>query len=189
MTRDEVAKLLAILHVAWPQATVGDAGGQVTAYHLALADVPYPAGEAAVAGWLKTGRFFPAPSELRELAAEALGVAPGIDQAWSEVVGAIRSVGVYGQPRFSHPLIAETVRRIGWRTLCGSENLAADREWFARLYQAQRTRLLREANLEMAWQRLGSLQRGIPVYREARGILPVGASVAVDPPAAWWEDA
>lgn len=187
MTRDEVAKLLAMLHVAWPNAPSADAAAQVRAYHLALADVPYPAGEAAVAAWLKTGRFFPAPAELRELAAQALGVAPAVDQAWAEVATAIRSIGSYGQPRFSHPLIAEVVHRIGWRALCASETPAADREWFGRLYQAYRTRLLREADLAAVAQRIGSRQPA--ALPPERGYRPLGSPVAVQPRPAWWEDA
>lgn len=189
MTRDEVAKLLAILHVAWPNVPSGDAAAQVSAYHLALADVPYVAGEAAVVAWLRTGRFFPAPAELRELAAEALGLAPGVDQAWSEVAAAIRAVGSYGQPRFSHPLIAGVVCRIGWRALCTSENPGADREHFCRLYQAHRSRFLREAHLQQAADRLGvgsDASLNAPAQPLA-GVRPVGALVAVRPPAGWWE--
>jgi hypothetical protein len=140
MTRDEVGKLLAMLHAAWPGAPAGDPGAQVRAFELALSDLPYSAGEQAVATWIRTSRFFPAPAELREMALNVLGVAPSPEDAWAEVVEQMRRVGSYGSPSFSNPVVADAVRRIGWRSLCTSEDLAADRAWFCRTYEVLRRR-------------------------------------------------
>lgn len=38
--------------------------------------------------------------------------------AWSEVMRAIRLVGLYNSVEFSSPVVAGAVRRIGWRKLC-----------------------------------------------------------------------
>jgi hypothetical protein len=136
MTYDDVAKLLAMLHAAWQNAKVADHDAQVRAYEIALHDIPYEAGEQAVRSLIQEAEFFPPPAKIRKAALSILGVIMSPEEAWREVVRQIREVGFYGSPSFSNPLIAETVRHMGWRNLCGSDDLDADRAWFIRVFES-----------------------------------------------------
>ena len=87
-------------------------------------------------------RFYALPDE-----------APPSCLAWMEVHKAVRDVGPYARPAFSHPRIAEVVEMISWRHLCDSEHIAAERDQFLKAYeqisqQASARRLLNPALME-----------------------------------------
>jgi len=94
-------------------------------------------------------RFAPSVGELRGAAAEIQRRAanvPASYQAWQETLEAIRRVGSYHpQPEFSHALVGQTVRALGWTALCRSENMAADRARFIEAYQQLQARAEAEA--------------------------------------------
>ena len=64
--------------------------------------------------------------------------APDADEAWSEVLDAVRSRGwYYGPPSsWSHTAIAETVRTLSWRVLCHAENMTVLHGQFVRAYKS-----------------------------------------------------
>ena len=68
MTYEQTGGILAVLAAAWPHRDAPDAGATATAYHLAWEDLPLRSVERAVKEWMQTGKFFPAPSEIRALA-------------------------------------------------------------------------------------------------------------------------
>ena len=56
-------------------------------------------------------------------------------EAWGEVIQAIQRFGFYRSPVFDDPLIARAVDALGWKYLCSSENVVADRAHFAKVYE------------------------------------------------------
>jgi hypothetical protein len=87
---------------------------------------------------------FPSIAALLGIVAEQLAGAPDVDNAWAEVLTSIRRYGRYGVPRkgggydavtWSHPAIEDVVRSMGWLSLCDSDNIAADRAHFLKLYE------------------------------------------------------
>jgi hypothetical protein len=135
MTEQEIGRILAVLKAAWPDRKV--LGDTLTAYGSALGDLPYEAVDAAVKQWLHTGKFFPAPSELRELAlAGAIGL-PSAEEAWGEVRRAIGEIGMYRVPRWTTWVLDQTVETLGWRSICTTEedNVGTLRAQFRNTYQ------------------------------------------------------
>lgn len=119
MTEQEVGRVLAVLKAAWPERKV--LGDTIAAYLAAWEDLPYAAVDAAAKQWLRTGKFFPAASEIREIAlAGAIGL-PSAEEAWGEVRRAIGEVGMYAIPRWSTAVLARTVETLGWRSICTTE--------------------------------------------------------------------
>ena len=55
-------------------------------------------------------------------------------EAWGIVKSTIIGIGSYGMPNFGNELIDETVKIMGWRNLCMSENDVADRAHFMKIY-------------------------------------------------------
>lgn len=136
MTYRETVAVFALLATAYPKDPVTEE--QMQLYHQFFA--PWPADQvgAAVRAHIATSPYFPRISDIVGRIAEAS--APTADMAWHEVADQIRQVGFYGRPTWSHALIRDTVQRLGWATLCLSEQPDVVRGQFRAFYEAARTR-------------------------------------------------
>lgn len=173
MTDSEVAKIVAVLMVSYPNARwmpsrpgapgEPDLPGTSTAYERMLRDLDYETTNAAVERLLAiTPRFPPGVAEIREavLALTVGETRPG-GSAWGDVVKAIRRYGYMRSPgkdfTFPDPLVAEAVSAMDWVELCSSENQVADRARFIELYD----RLA-------ATRRRSQLSESLPAVRQLR---------------------
>ncbi len=126
----EVKLLIGKLAAVYPHAKID--GAMADAYASFLADAPIDAVLRAVERHVTTSRFFPMIADIRALIAEEqTGDVPQPEEAWLEVKEAIRKVGSYGVPQFSHPTISSAVAAVGWETLCAMQIEEAG------IYQAQ----------------------------------------------------
>ena len=133
MTRGEVARLVAMLMQAYPDAQTGPKTSEL--YERELADIDGAIGLAAVKRIIRTSKWFPKVSEIRGVAAALLhGPTRLGGEAWGDVIAAISRFGSYRTPGFQDPLVKEIVRMLGWQTLCRGENEAADRARFIEIY-------------------------------------------------------
>jgi len=170
----EIAVLLRVLRSVWPKTELNP--DTVQAYEWALDDVPFHDGERAVKVWIRTGKFFPKPAELREIVSKAaLGENEIAESAWVEVQREIKRVG-FNRPRiftggrflepptraFSSPLIEQAVASVGWDILCTADDVSKVREQFLWTYRAIRQR-------DLATFQRGEIEQGMA--------LPGGAPV------------
>ncbi len=138
MTRADFAQIMAVLRTAHHRAEITDK--TMDAYYVVLRDLDPNALEAAALQLLATSKWFPKPSELRaavfdlrELASDV----PDAYTAWEDVLLQIRKVGYSGVPEFKHELTAATVERVGgWRNICMSTSVVADRMRFVDAYKS-----------------------------------------------------
>ena len=103
-----------------------------------LADIPDEVLSQAALDLLSRSTYFPTIAELRTGALElleALAPVPHEYLAWAEVQDQIREQGHAGEPVFSHPLVEKAVEILGWRYLCLSEDIVADRAHFFQAYK------------------------------------------------------
>lgn len=164
MTAAEVSRLVAVVIAAFPGARVNSGTSQI--YERMLADLPYPAANAAVERLLATTKFLPSVAEIREA---ALTVANGEQTAGGEAWGEVqRLIARWGSRRYDEnwsppitdPVAKNVVRALGWVALCDSENPTADRARFIELYDrlaSTHRRLLLSDHLP-AMQRYRALQ-------------------------------
>lgn len=128
---ERFAKVMAALGETFND-TISDVRSE--AYFGALEDLAMEQVEHAATEWIKRGRFFPKPVELRELIE---GTAE--DQAqlgWMEMLGEIRRVGWYGTPQLSE-IVRGTIEGLwgSWKNLCqtlpgdGPELLGWQKRW------------------------------------------------------------
>ena len=136
MTRPECLQIFALLAAAYPKEPMTEA--QVTLYTQMLAPYDGTAVRAAILLHIQQSPWFPRVSDVVERLTARAELDP--DEAWREVVTAIRRVGMYGVPHWSHPALADAVAAMGWTTLCQSTNPEADRAHFVRFYQSAVTR-------------------------------------------------
>jgi len=144
-TFETITRVLAVASAAYPNFDLKPE--TVRVYLKLLADLPDELLEEASLAHIAQSAFFPTIAELRSSAGEILDQRDPIPtglEAWSEVEDQIRAVGYTGQPRFAHPLTEKLVNSMGWRNLCRSENLVADRAHFLAAYEQIR---LRKRNL------------------------------------------
>nr|DAH24411.1 MAG TPA: replication protein P [Caudoviricetes sp.] len=136
-TASGMANILMMVKAAWPQFTVNQ--GKV--YAMLLQDIPEAVLYKAVIAVCKESKFLPTIAEIRERAEAIYKTAKGIEspdasKAWEAVGREISRTGRYGRPKFEDPLAAETVKRMGWTSICAAEEKAAaiQRAQFMKIY-------------------------------------------------------
>lgn len=105
-----------------------------------LADVEPEAGLKAVYAHIKASKWPPSIAEILEAVRQVTGEADnnGSGDAWGTCLAAIRRFGSYrGEEalEWMPERVAATVRRMGWKELCASDNAEADRAHFMRIYE------------------------------------------------------
>jgi len=134
MSKTGVLKALKVLSIAHDIVLQKE---RIEVYVMALEDLSDVRIEAAARTLIRTSKWFPKPSELREEAilGEMKEHLPSSSSAWAEVVEAIRSIGRDTVPNWSHGLIKQAVTGCGgWRKLCDSTQPEQDRRRFLELY-------------------------------------------------------
>ena len=147
----DIAKIVALLSAAYPNWNVTEYTVEV--YYQDLKDIPTE--ELSLAAQhcrSEAGRkFAPSVGEIRGAVSELRGLAsnvPASYQAWEEVQRQIlENGGDYGNPVWSHSIVEEAVRRMGWRNLRMSEDQTADRARFLQCYEQLRQQVGREEML------------------------------------------
>jgi len=71
MTRDETKRIIGLLIAAYPARKIEDMSALVDSYWLGLDDFDYPAVELACKTAIRSSKFFPSISELRDAVASA----------------------------------------------------------------------------------------------------------------------
>lgn len=135
MTSHETAQILAICSAAFPHISITKE--TVAVYAEMLADLEFSSTQRALKRVLATSQFFPTIAAIRDAYAAVTGIKPpSTDEAWAEVIRAVRAIGVNGMPTWSHPTVQTTVAALGWREICMSENQSIIRAHFIKLYES-----------------------------------------------------
>jgi hypothetical protein len=135
MTRVQVAELVMMLLAAYPQHRVSsEATSKV--YESMLADLDHQLARKAITRLISLSKFMPTIAEIRTCVSELQhGPIRTGGEAWGDVLSEIRRIGVYAAPRFADPIVADLVKRWGWRALCDGHG-DADRARFIDTYDA-----------------------------------------------------
>lgn len=140
MTKREFGLFAAAIRTYYPRENILPNEQAHDLWFRQLQDVPYPVAEAVLAKWVATNKWSPAISDIRDGMAEIQNGGPADDwgEAWDQAMTAIRRFGSYdeeGALASLPPLTRETVRRLGYKSLCWSENQVADRANFRQVYE------------------------------------------------------
>ena len=95
--------------------------------------------ELALRKWVNTNKWSPSIAELREMAVDIqYGESLTWGESWERAVGAIRKYGSY-RPKEAleslDPITRKCVESLGYRELCMSENVMADRANFRMIFE------------------------------------------------------
>lgn len=139
MTKKEFAMLAAAIRTYYPKEQILPNEQALGLWYAELQDIPYNIATTALRKWVSTNKWSPTIADIRETASEiANGETQDWGEAWEKVMKAISKYGWYNQEAALasfDDLTRETVRRIGFRSLCDSDNLTADRANFRMVYE------------------------------------------------------
>ena len=130
---------LMVLYAAFPNTEWSEATQAVYAKY--LADIPVDDLRTVIAQAIATCKFPPTIAEIRDTwhNLQNVGRLTWAD-AWDAVQREIRRIGSYSQPRFDDELTERTVKAMGWKALCASDNPGTDRAQFRDMYNAMAAR-------------------------------------------------
>lgn len=139
MKREEFARFAMALKTYYPRENLLPNDKACELWFLQLQDIPYQIAETALNKWVALNKWSPTIAEIRESAAELMGGnIPDWGEAWEEVIHAIRKYGSYRTREALEslsPMTRKATERIGFKELCMSENLVADRAQFRQIYE------------------------------------------------------
>lgn len=111
-----------------------------------LRDIDGDVLKSAALQHVSESKWFPQIAELRLAAAEIVMPCRSTPvEQWGNVLRQIKRIGYYGIPRFDDEATASVVDDIGWRNLCLSEDMTADRARFIQGYVDRQKREQRRA--------------------------------------------
>lgn len=145
MTTSEAAKLVALFKA---HADHNQHGPElVEMWALAMDDIPYAAAMVAYKHWIRTRKWFPKPSEIRELVNEKVFGIPSVETARAQAERSLRENYPGHTVRFAPDrLVIEAMRTVGgthvFRNAQNSRELAVLWERFAFVYGELRTERL-----------------------------------------------
>lgn len=166
MTRQEFSLFASALRTYYSRENILPNPQAMELWWRQLQDVPYDAAEAILNKWVATNKWSPSIADIRESIAEIQrgGPAPDWGDAWEQAMRAIRRFGSYEEAAALEslpPLTRETVKRLGYRSLCLSENQIADRANFRQVYEILEKREVENSKVPLpVREKLSALMAG-----------------------------
>jgi hypothetical protein len=150
MNREEFATWTMALKTYYPKENLLPNNQAMELWYKQLQDIPYDVAETALNKWVATNKWSPSIADIREAyVSVAAGDYPLAGEEWDKVMQAICKYGSYNPAEALaslNPITANTVRQIGgFRQLCFSENIVADRANFYRIYDRNVERARQQA--------------------------------------------
>lgn len=115
-----------------------------------LKDLDYQTAMTALEIWIAENKWSPSISEIRETVVRIFEDKNDWFDAWEQVIKSIGRYGIYQQKEAleSLPELArETVKKIGYGTICLSENISVERASFRQIYESLQKRKAEEIRL------------------------------------------
>ena len=139
MEKKEFGLLAAALKTYYPKEQILPNQQAMELWYRELQDIPFPVAEAALRKWVSTQKWSPSIAELREAAAEiVMGETQDWGESWEKVLHAVRRFGIYNEAKAMEsfdPMTRLAVERLGFRNVCLSENISAERANFRMIYE------------------------------------------------------
>lgn len=144
MDKKEFATFVMAIRTYYPKENILPNQQAMELWFREIQDIPIDIAEAALRKWVATNKWSPSIAEIRETAANVKnGEIPDWGEGWEQVLTAIRKYGSYREREALDtldPMTRTCVQRLGFRNICMSENIAADRANFRMMYETMSER-------------------------------------------------
>jgi hypothetical protein len=140
----------------YPESWFLPDGDSVKIWYQLLQDLEYKVVSAAIQKYALTNKKYPTVADIRECATSvSIGDKPLWSDGWEEVIMAIRRYGMYQEGlalEHMSEITRQAVQRLGFRNLCLSENVMADRANFRTIFEqiAERERTEQQMPLKLS---------------------------------------
>lgn len=139
MTREEFKVLCKGMKAVYTQPSFLPDADAFNIWYSLLQDIDYMVAQAAIQKYMLTNKFPPTIADIRECATTIkAGEKPLWSDGWEEVLKAIRKYGSYRESEALESMseiTRKSVQRLGFRNICMSENIMADRANFRMIYE------------------------------------------------------
>ena len=154
MTFDEFKRLVKGMKSVYTRDNFLPDRESIQIWYSLLKDIPYEVLNVTIQKYMMTNKFPPTIADLRELSSEAMhGQISDWGDGWEQVLKAIRRYGYYDVKAAldsMDEITRQCVERLGFREICMSENISADRANFRMLYEQLANRQKEEGKLSLA---------------------------------------
>lgn len=169
MEKREFALFASALKTYYPKENLLPNDQAMELWYRQLKDIPYQIAELTLNKWVATNKWSPSIADIREQAAAVkVGEKPLWSDGWEEVLRAISKFGSYRESEALQSMTETTrqaVKRLGFRNICLSENIAADRANFRMIFEQITERQHKEKQLSV------NLTNLIEAVREKQALL------------------
>ena len=180
MNAQEFANFAAALRTYYSRENILPNKQAMELWFRQLQDIPYEAAEAILSKWVATNKWSPSIADIRDGMAEIQngGAAEDWGEGWNKAMAAIRKYGSYNEAEALDslpPLTRETVRRLGYKSLCWSENQIADRANFRQVYEILEKRQVEDRKIPLPIrEKIAGLMAGFakPLEAETQALPP-----------------
>lgn len=155
MTKVEFAKLADAMKTYYPAAGLLPNKTAMQLWYEELKDVPYELAAVALRKHVSTNKFPPTIAELRKNAVETVKAPQDWADGWERFRRAVSKFGYYQQEAAlasMDDITRKTVKRLGWKELCMSENPMQDRANFRMVYGQEQERKSKKDVLPLGLQ-------------------------------------
>ena len=139
MTKEEFKILAKGMKAVYTQQNFLPDADALNIWYTLLQDLDYMIAQAAIQKHMITSKFPPTIADIREQAAAvSYGEKPLWSDGWEKAVRAIKRYGSYNPSAAlaeMDEITRKTVERLGYRELCLSENIMADRANFRMIFE------------------------------------------------------
>lgn len=152
MSREEFFKFSAALRTFYPRERLLPNKESMELWFTQLNDLSYEVAVKVLNVWVTTEKWSPSIAEIREKALELTddSVKANWADGWEQVLKAIKYYGRYREEEALASMDDITrgiTKRLGFRNLCDSENIIADRAQFRNIYEQVSERQKKEAQI------------------------------------------
>lgn len=127
-----------------------------------LSDIEYPTAMAALKTWVATNKWSPSIAEIRAMCVEtSVGKMPDWGESWEKMRKAISKWGYMREDKALEemdPVTREVVQRLGFQSICLSEDEQVLRGQFRRIHEDVSRRMMEDAQIPEALKRLAAAE-------------------------------
>lgn len=167
MNKKEFAIFASALRTYYPKENILPNDQALELWYKQLSDIPYNVAEVTLNKWVATNKWSPSIADIRQQAAELTqGEAKEWGEAWQETIKAINNYGSYRESEAlasMDAVTAKTVKMLGFKNLCFSEDLNIDRANFRKIYE---TEIEREKQRQQLPPKLKAIISNLPMMLE-----------------------
>ena len=151
MTKGEFISLVAVIKNFYPRDNILPTNEALDCWYSAIGDIDYKDAKTAVMRHVQTNKFPPTVADIRQQTIKISGKDATFDwsDGWHKVKRAISLYGMYDEPgamEFFDENTKNAVKRMGWESICMSENEEVCRAQFRMVYE-QVTRVARDESM------------------------------------------